>query len=319
MKIGLIDVDSHNFPNLALMKLSAYHKSKGDSVEWYEPLVHGFHCEPMDKVYVSKVFSESYSSEYPYFINAKEIVFGGTGYCMEIINEKEVFHNDLNENLPEHIEHIYPDYSIYYEKIPKVKNTAYGFLTRGCPRGCDFCIVGKKEGKCSKKVADLSEFWKGQKYIELLDPNMFACKEWKNLAQQLIDSDAWINFNQGVDIRIMTKEKAEYIKQMKIREIHFAWDRYDDKNEILPKLELFNNVCGFDRRKQIVYVLTNFNSTHKQDLERIYILRAMGYWPYVMIYNKNQLPKKHITRKLQRWCNMRSVFESTPNFADYKG
>lgn len=319
MRIGLIDVDSHNFPNLALMKISAYHKSNGDSVEWYEPLVHGFPCEPMDKVYVSKVFSESYSQDYPYYINAKEIFYGGTGYCIETINGKEVFHKDLIENLPELIEHIYPDYSIYYEKIPKVKNTAYGFLTRGCPRGCDFCIVGKKEGKCSKKVADLSEFWKGQKYIELLDPNMFACKEWKNLAQQLIDSNAWINFNQGVDIRIMTKEKAEYIKQMKIKEIHFAWDRYEDKNKIIPKLKLFNDVCGFDRRKQIVYVLTNFNSTHKQDLERIYILREMGYWPYVMIYNKNQLPKKHITRKLQRWCNMRPVFVSTPNFADYKG
>ena len=319
MRIGLIDVDSHNFPNLALMKISAWHKQQGDSVEWYEPLVHGFPCEPLDKVYVSKLFSDSYSKDYPYFINAKEIVYGGTGYCIETVNGIEMFDKNLNTCLQNEIEHIYPDYSIYYEKIPKVKNTAYGFLSRGCPRGCDFCIVGKKEGKCSKKVADLSEFWKGQKYIELLDPNMFACKEWKNLAQQLIDSNAWINFDQGVDIRIMTKEKAEYIKQMKIKEIHFAWDRYEDKNEILPKLELFNNVCGFDRRKQIVYVLTNFNSTHKQDLERIYILREMGYWPYVMIYNKNQLPKKHINRKLQRWCNMRSVFESTPNFADYKG
>lgn len=319
MRIGLIDVDSHNFPNLALMKISAYHKANGDSVEWYEPLVHGFPCEPLDKVYASKVFSDSYSKDYPYYINAKEIVFGGTGYCIETINGEEVFYKELNENLPDCIEHIYPDYSIYYEKIPKVKNTAYGFLTRGCPRGCDFCIVGKKEGKCSKKVADLSEFWQGQKYIELLDPNMFACKEWKNLAQQLIDSNAWINFNQGVDIRIMTKEKAEYIKRMKIKEIHFAWDRYEDKNKIIPKLKLFNDVCGFDRRKQIVYVLTNFNTTHEQDLERIYTLKDLGYWPYVMIYDKHNLPKKHITRKLQRWCNMRSVFESTPNFADYKG
>ena len=319
MRIGLIDVDSHNFPNLALMKISAYHKANGDSVEWYEPLVHGFPCEPLDKVYVSKVFSDSYSEDYPYFINAKEIVYGGTGYCIETVNGQEIFHKDLNGNLESHIEHIYPDYSIYYEKIPQMKNTAYGFLTRGCPRGCEFCIVGKKEGKCSKKVADLSEFWKGQKYIELLDPNMFACKEWKNLAQQLIDSNAWINFNQGVDIRIMTKEKAEYIKRMKIKEIHFAWDRYEDKNKIIPKLKLFNDVCGFDRRKQIVYVLTNFNTTHEQDLERIYTLKDLGYWPYVMIYDKHNLPKKHITRKLQRWCNMRSVFESTPNFADYKG
>lgn len=319
MRIGLIDVDSHNFPNLALMKISAWHKLHGDVVEWYEPLVHGFPCEPLDKVYVSKVFSGSYSIDYPYYINAKEIVFGGTGYCIETIQGVEVFHKDLNENLPDCIEHIYPDYSIYYDRIPEVKNTAYGFLSRGCPRGCDFCIVGKKEGKLSKKVADLAEFWNGQKYIKLLDPNMFACKEWKDLAQQLVDSNAYVDFTQGVDIRIMTKEKAEYIKKMKIKEIHFAWDRYEDKEKILPKLKLFNHVCGFDKRKQIVYVLANFNTTHKQDLERIYILRELGYWPYVMIYNKNQLPKKHITRKLQRWVNMRSVFESTPNFSDYKG
>lgn len=300
-KIGLIDVDGHNFPSLPLMKISAYHKSIGDGVEWYDPMFSGH----MDKVYMSKVFT--FTPDYLYYINADEIQKGGTGY----------FYPDGGEPLPAHIEHIYPDYSIYYEKIPEVKHTAYGFLTRGCPRGCDFCIVAAKEGKCSRKVADLSEFWNGQKNICLLDPNMFACADWREPSQQLIDSHAWIDFSQGCDIRIMTDEKAGYLKRMKIKRIHFAWDRYEDKDLIVPKFQSFKEITQWDKRKLCVYVLTNFNTTLEQDLERIYILRDLGYWPYVMIYEKDKLPKGHIIRKLQRWVNMRAVFETVPKFEDY--
>ena len=299
MKIGLIDVDGHNFPNLPLMKISAYHKGKGDSVEWYEPLFSGH----MDKVYTSKVFT--FTPDYPYYINADEIIKGGTGYN----------YPDGGAALPEEIEHIYPDYTIYPELT---KDTAYGFLTRGCPRGCDFCIVGEKEGKCSVKVADLSEFWREQKNIVLLDPNMFACRDWRDLSRQLVDSKAWVDFSQGCDIRIMTEEKAEYIKCMKIKQVHFAWDRYEDKETIIPKFREFKRITGWDKRKLPVYVLVNFNTTLQQDLERIYILRDMGYWPYVMVYEKDKLPKGHIIRKLQRWVNMRAVFERAPKFEDYK-
>ena len=130
MKIGLIDVDSHNFPNLALMKISAWHKQQGDEVEFYSPWF------DYDRVYVSKIFT--FTQDYQYCIRAKEVVQGGTGY-------------DLQNKLPDCIEHIYPDYDLY-----NIKNTAYGFMTRGCPRGCGFCIVAEKEGKCSNKVADLS-------------------------------------------------------------------------------------------------------------------------------------------------------------------
>lgn len=302
MKIGLIDVDGHNFPNLPLMKLSEWHKQQGDSVEWYEPMFTG-HC---DRVYMSKVFT--FTPDYQYFVDTDVIMKGGTGY----------FYPSGGEKLPDEIEHIYPDYSIYFDKIPEVRDTAYGFLTRGCPRGCDFCIVGKKEGKCSVKVADLSEFWRGQKNIVLLDPNMFACREWENLSQQLIDSGAWVDFSQGCDIRIMTEEKADYIKRMKIKQVHFAWDRYDDKDIIVPKFEQFKRITQWDKRKLPVYVLTNFNTTLEQDLDRIYTLRDLGYWPYVMIYNKEHLPKGHIIRRLQRWVNMRAVFESIPKFEDYK-
>ena len=296
MRIGLIDVDGHNFPSLPLMKISAYHKQKGDSVEWYQPMFSGH----MDKVYMSKVFI--FTPDYEYYIDADIIEKGGTGY----------FYPDGGKPLLKEIEHIYPDYSLY-----GITDTAYGFLTRGCPRGCDFCIVEKKEGKCSKKVADLSEFWNGQKNIVLLDPNMFACKDWKDLSQQLIDSNAWIDFSQGCDIRIMTEEKAEYIKQMKIKQIHFAWDRIEDEKIIVPKFKAFKEITQWDKRKLPVYVLVNFNTTLEQDLHRIYTLRDLGYWPYVMIYEKDKLPPKHVLRRLQRWVNMRAIFENVKDFNDY--
>ena len=208
--------------------------------------------------------------------------------------------------------------SFYYDKIPEVRDTAYGFLTRGCQCDCDFCHVAQKEGKCSVKVADLSEFWRGQKNIVLLDPNITACRDWRELFQQLIDSKAWVDFSQGLRIHMMTKEKAEMLKQMKIKQVHFAWDKYEDKDIVVPKFKQFKEITQWDKRKLSVYVLTNFNTTHEQDLERIYTLRELGYWPYVMIYDKEHLPKGHITRKLQRWVNMRAVFECTPKFEDYQ-
>ena len=166
MRIALIDVDGHNFPNLPLMKLSAWHKKNGDSVEWYDPLTAWLN--PPDRVYMSKVFT--FTPDYPHPVCAGEIIKGGTGYE----------YPSGGNPLPEEIEHIYPDYSLYPELC---NNTAYGFLTRGCPRGCDFCIVKEKEGQKSHKVADLSEFWNGQKNIVLLDPNMFACPDRKDLSQ----------------------------------------------------------------------------------------------------------------------------------------
>ena len=310
MRIGLIDVDGHNFPNIPLMKLSAWHKARGDTVEWYEPLVHGFPNPPLDKVYMSKVFS--FSPDYEYFVNAKEVVKGGSGYCISLENGKEVFDKSKDKELPYEIEHIYPDYSIY-----GITDTAYGFLTRGCPRGCDFCHVKVKEGLCSCKVADLSEFWNGQKNIVLCDPNILACKDWKSLLQQLVDSKAWIDINQGLDIRLITEEKAELIKQMKIKELHFAWDRYEDKDIIVPKFKMFKEITQIDIRKLIVFILCNFDTTIEQDLERIYTLRDLGYWAYVMLYDKEHIPKNSKLRKMARWVNMRSVFATVPKFEDY--
>lgn len=313
MRVGLISVDSHNFPNLPLMKLSAWHKQQGDSVEWYIPIQHGFPNPPLDRVYMSKVFS--FTPDYWDFVNAKEVIKGGSGYCINLEGGKEVYHKENDSQLPYEVEHIYPDYSLYPELT---KDTAYGFMSRGCPRGCDFCHVEAKEGRMAYKVADLSEFWRGQKNIVLLDPNITACKDCKELFQQLIDSGSWVDFSQGVDIRLMTEEKAELIKQIKTKNIHFAWDRYEDKEIVVPKFKMFKELTGWDKRKLTVYVLTNFDTAIEQDLERIYTLRDLGYHPYVMVYDKEHTNPTDTVRRLQRWVNNRIIFDRVQRFEDYK-
>lgn len=313
MRIGLIDVDGHNYPNLPLMKISAWHKKQGDTVEWYDTWNGLF--APYDVVYMSKVFS--FSPDYTQPIYAKEVNRGGTGYCITNENGREIFHKELNHNLPDEIEHIYPDYSIY----PDFKDTAFGFLTRGCPRGCSFCIVKDKEGLCSLKVADLSEFWDGQKNIELLDPNLLASKEWEELLQQLIDSKATVNFNQGLDIRMMNDRKAEMLSKIPIKAIHFAWDRYEDKDLIQPKFKIFREKSPIRAKDLQVYCIVGDKERRvlDSDLERIYWLRDNGYAPYVMIYEKYQLPKGHELIKLQRWVNNRFIFWKTNTFKEYLG
>ena len=303
MEIGFIDVDSHNYPNLCLMKLSAWHKKQGDDVEWYDFTRH------YDRVYMSKVFHSS--PDYGYIVNADEVVRGGTGYAIHGAGGETYIPND-DKPLPYEVEHIMPDYSLY-----GITDTAYGFLTRGCPRGCQFCIVGKKEGMCSHKVADLHEFWSGQKNIVLNDPNILACREWKGLLSQLSDSRSLVDFNQGLDARLLTEEKCLALDNVRIKEIHFAWDRYEDKEKILPKLRMFAEICKKKpyMHNAIVYVLVNHTSTLEQDLERIYKLRDIGYWAYVMIYDKKHAGQIYFD--LQRWCNNRFIFARCQRFEDY--
>ena len=295
MKIGLIDVDSHNFPNLPLMKISAYHKAQGDEVEWW----FGFH--EYDRVYMSKVFDNSYTPDVYEPVNAKEIVKGGTGY-------------GLDNNLPDEIEHMYPDYSLYPELT---KDTAYGFLTRGCPNNCGFCIVCPKEGRVSHKVADLSEWWNGQKNIVLCDPNLLACREHMDLLRQLEESKAWVDVNQGFDARLLTVENIAAIKRIKIKEIHFAWDLMKNSKRVIKGLNLWKR---FGKKSPhgswgTVYVLVNYDTTMDENLFRIYKLAKMGFDPFVMVYDKPHAPKEILN--LQRWCNNKIIFKKCPRFEDY--
>ena len=294
MKIGLIDVDGHNFPNLALMKISAWHKARGDSVEWW------WGWGQYDRVYISKVFDETYSKDILDPLNAKEIIRGGTGY-------------GLDNKLPEEIERMYPDYNLYPQYT---KDTAYGFLTRGCPNNCPFCIVCAKEGRKSCKVADLSDWWNGQKNIVLCDPNLLACRDHMDLLGQLADSKAWVDMNQGADARMLTEKNIEALNRVKFKRIHFAWDLMDRSEQIIKGLNLYLEHGKIqDPRRRCVYVLTNYNTTMEENLYRVYTLRNMGYDPYVMVYDKPHAPRD--VRLLQRWCNNKRIFKTTARFEDF--
>lgn len=291
MKIGLIDVDSHHFPNLCLMKLSAYHKAAGDTVEWWRPF------RRYDIVYKSRVFTDTYSKDEITVRNAARVITGGTGY-------------GTDNALPYDVEHTRPDYSIY----PQFTGIAYGFLSRGCPRNCGFCIVSGKEGRKSVKTADLSEFWDGQKEIKLMDANLLACTDHEALIEQLAKSRAWVDFTQGLDIRLVNRDNISLLNRVRTKAVHFAWDNPDE--DLTGHFQRFLDYTTVkSRQKRRVYVLTNYGSTHEQDLYRVNTLRAMGFDPYVMIYERPTAPP--ITRHLQRWVNNKRIFYTVNDFSDY--
>lgn len=284
MNIGLIDADNTKFPNLALMKLSARHKAKGDSVEWVN------HWDFYDKVYISKVFT--FTPDIDTIILCPEVERGGSGY-------------DLNKKLPNAIEEQFPDYSIY----PNVKY-AIGFLTRGCSRGCPFCIVKEKEG-VTHKVADICDFWNGQKLIKLLDPNLLDWNQSDLLLYSLKLTKAEIDFTQGLDVRLIDNHRIDILKQMKIRRVHFAYDQMKNSERIETNLLNFMGRTGWGRQKVTVYILCNYDTTIEEDLHRIEFVKAAGATPYVMLFDKDKLPAGSIYKRLQRWCNAPQILFST--------
>ena len=310
MRIGLVDVDAESrgkvtFPNLALMKISAWHKAQGDTVEWYRPMFSGH----MDRVYLSKVFSEEYTLDFPWAIDADEVIKGGSGYAIKVANGREMHNKQEDTALPYEVEHMMPDYGLY-----GISDTAYGFLTRGCPRGCDFCHVASMQGRKVHTVARLSEFWNGQKNIELLDPNITASQDWAMHMDDIAKSGATVSFNQGLDIGLITQQKIEDLNNIKWKRIHFAWDRVEDEYSGRFRM-VMEKLKGANRSRVTAYVLTNNGSTLEQDLHRIYELAACDIQPYVMIYRKATAPK--VTRQLQRWVNNPMLFWSCGTFDEY--
>lgn len=199
--IGLISVDSHRYPNLALMKLSAYHKAMGDTVEWVEPLYWDY-----DRVYQSKIFtfSPDYDRTFPC-----EVIKGGTGY-------------DIHSHLPDEIDRLQPDYTIY----PTIdRHTAYGFLTRGCPNKCPWCIVPEKEGAIHPYM-DVEEIAiDGRTNLILMDNNILACDYGLTQIEKIVDNRYRVDFNQAMDARLVTDEVAALLARVRwIKYVRFGCD-----------------------------------------------------------------------------------------------
>lgn len=215
MKVGLVDVDGKNFPNYALMKISAWHKERGDEVEWADAMFGEY-----DRVYMSKVFTFTEDNRDVWHC---EVVRGGTGY-------------DIASKLPDEVDAMQPDYSIY----PSVDaREAYGFLTRGCPNKCPWCVVPKKEGKV-RPYRDIEEIAvDGRNKVVLMDNNVLA-SDW-GLAQieKIMKLGLRVDFNQGLDARLITEDIARMLAKVKwIDYIRLACDKKGQIPHILKAHEL---------------------------------------------------------------------------------
>ena len=291
MKIGLIDVDGHNFPNLALMKLSAWHKANGDQVEWYEPLLSG-HC---DKVYMSKVFT--FTEDYEYFIDADEIEKGGTGY------------KEYNKVLPDEVDRAYPDYSIYPQY-----DFAIGFLTRGCIRKCPWCVVPKKEGSLKPYCT-----WRNIKRpdtnkIVFMDNNVLASEYGIEQIRSMVGEDVRIDFNQGLDARLITDDIAKTLSQVKwISQIRLACDT----SAMIPIVtEAVHRLGKYGVKPYIIFVYTLIQDVHEA-YQRIKALDKLGVKPFAQPYRDfetNYVDPEH--KRLARWCNHMAIHYAI-DFEDY--
>lgn len=289
MRVGLMQVDG-KWPNLVLMKLSAWHKAQDHKVEWFGP-IHG----PYDRVYASKIFD--FTPDCPYL--PEGTVKGGSGY-------------DLTTELPPEVEAMFPDYSIY-----GVTDTAIGFTTRGCVRNCPFCIVPKKEGRL-RVVGDLHSFWRPpMKKVILLDNNLTAApmEHFRLVLNQIIENNLQPDFSQGWDIRLLNEEHAALLSKVRVGRSghhHFAWDNPGDEEAVRRGVALLAKYMPL--RRIIFYVLVGFNTTQEEDEHRVYVLRDLGVQPFVMPYNR----KDPYQRRFARYVNRKPIFMTTPRFEQYQ-
>jgi len=284
MKIAVLQMDG-KMPNLALMKIAAYYISKGHEVVRYAD-------GDVDKVFASVIFQQHLSRSLgvlKFFTVPCEI--GGSGY-------------DLNKSLPNDVEHIMPAYGLW--------NIDYsmGFTSRGCIRNCEFCIVPKKEGGI-KSTASLDEFiYPSHKKVILLDNNLLASPDGENVLLDLVDRSIKVNFNQGLDIRLVNEENAGLLSGIKYtnrhftnKQLYFAFDDLKYEKQVRNGIETLLG-AGIKPAHLMFYVLVGFNSTFKDDLKRYKILwEEYGVYPFVMIYNNRKDDER--IRAFARWVNRR--------------
>lgn len=287
MKIGIYDVDS-TIPNLALMKLSAWHKQRGDNVSMYLPLA----ASTYDRIYASKIFDFSEPAD----IDPARMVIGGTGWDMHI-------------TLPPEIEGTTPDYGIY-----KYKHNI-GFTMRGCRLKCSFCVVPEKEGK-PRSTNTIGEIWtqRESRFLMLLDNDFFGGPEWSTRIDEILEFDLRVNFSQGLNIRNLKPHQAAALASVNFRDssnnkrrVYFAWD--DPRHEKLIHKGI--QTCtdnGIKTSQMAFYILIGYHSTEDEDLRRVEILRDYGCSPFVMPYNKSD-PYQN---RFARWVNHKAIFNSTP-------
>jgi len=291
MNIGLLDVDS-KIPNLALMKISQYHKLNGDDVEFYMPLAHSLY----DKIYASKIFKFSDGLDLQ-----DDMIVGGTGI-------------DLKITLPNEIDNMTPDYSLY--NYPH----NIGFAQRGCRFNCSFCVVPKKEGK-PKSVNTIEQLWtqRSSKFLVLLDNDFFGNPEWSDRIEEINDIGLTVNFSQGLNIRIISERQAQALASVKFsninntsKQVTFAWDQINDEKVIKRGYQRVVD-SGIKPYQMQFYVLVGYDTTPEEDMHRVMMLKGWGCDPYVMPYNKSD----QYQRKFARWVNSRTAFNAC-NFEEFK-
>ena len=298
MNIGLVDVDGHNgFPNLALMKLSAFHKAKGDSVTWASMFGH------YDIVYKSKVFTFSEDEDFSY--DADEVQKGGTGY------------KDYSIVLPDEIEHTCPDYSLYGIDY------AVGFTTRGCIRHCPFCLVHDKEGMIHAH-ADIREFLDGRRKAVLLDNNIVASKHGIRQLEWCRDNGIAVDCNQGMDARILCKSDnlcnlVADIPPFGTRGIRIACDQGD---EIEPYHTVIQKILERNPKKRII-VYCILTDDYEDSLRRVLEWRKYGHAVavYAPPYRNFDDPHQRIPRwqwDLSRWASNHIIYYCC-SWEDYQG
>lgn len=296
-RILLVDADSHNgFPNLSIMKLSAYHKSLGDHVDLIKGIPSTAPLEQPDKAYISCIFFQNTKRVKDYAAQFScPVELGGSGV-------------DLKKELSYEIEHIRPDYSLYD------LDYSLGFTSRGCIRKCGFCVVPEKEGMI-RDNAPISEFLHpDHKKVILLDNNFQASPRWKENIVFLVERDLKVNFNQGLDIRLVNEEFARrladtnyYNWTFKHRGLHFAFDSMGVEKAVVQGIDVLTN-AGIRASHLMFYVLVGYDTTFDEDLYRVNILRDLGVKPYIQLYNQT---KDRELRRLARWIN-RKYYEFLP-------